>query len=284
MSRSEPGSFDGKAFVSTLGGSPGVYRMFGANDDLLYVGKARNLRKRVGNYFLKVQLDPRLAAMIAQIARIETTVTRTEAEALLLEAQLIKSLKPRYNIVLRDDKSYPYIHLTGGPPGRGGRASSANAAVSESAPDARRSGRGETDSRVGPSEAFPRLAFHRGAVVVGIDRLVAVGHRDHVRELARRIRRDLVHARAAAHARVEVGGDRDEPVGRGLIGDRTHPRRQSEDLVDHDDDRGLRVRRGRIDHVRHERIARTRLPRDLHPLTMPRARRQTRGGRVRARP
>ena len=97
--------FDGKAFVGTLSNSPGVYRMFGANDELLYVGKAGSLRKRVGSYFLKIHMDPRVAAMIQQIARIETTVTRTEAEALLLEAQLMKSLKPRYNIVLRDDKS-----------------------------------------------------------------------------------------------------------------------------------------------------------------------------------
>jgi excinuclease ABC subunit C len=131
--------FDGKTFVRTLTGAPGVYRMFDADDELLYVGKAGNLKKRVGSYFLKPKLDPRIAAMVGQIARMETTVTRTEAEALLLEAQLIKSLKPRYNIVLRDDKSYPYIHLTADP---------TRAALDPGAP---------------PSERFPRLAFHRGA-------------------------------------------------------------------------------------------------------------------------
>lgn len=118
-------AFDGKAFVRTLTTSPGVYRMFGADDALLYVGKARNLRKRVSNYFLKPQLEPRIASMVSQIARMEVTLTRTEGEALLLEAQLIKSLKPRYNIMLRDDKSYPYIFVSEDP--------------------------------------FPRIVFHRGA-------------------------------------------------------------------------------------------------------------------------
>ena len=116
--------FDGKAFVRDLTSAPGVYRMIGADGAVLYVGKAASLKKRVGSYFLKALSSSRTAVMVAQIASIEITVTRTAAEALLLENQLIKSLKPRYNVLLRDDKSYPYILIT--------------------------------------DETWPRLSFHRG--------------------------------------------------------------------------------------------------------------------------
>ena len=109
----ESTAFDGKAFVRTLGQSPGVYRFYTRDDELLYVGKAANLKKRVGSYFLRPSMQPRIAAMVDRIARVQVTVTRTASEALLLESQLIKSLKPRYNIMLRDDKSYPWIHLSG---------------------------------------------------------------------------------------------------------------------------------------------------------------------------
>jgi len=116
--------FDGKAFAAGLSTAPGVYRMYAADGTLLYVGKARALRNRVGSYFNNAPRNPRTLAMIAQIARMDVTVTGTESEALLLENQLIKSLAPRYNVSLRDDKSYPYVLLTG--------------------------------------EEFPRIALHRG--------------------------------------------------------------------------------------------------------------------------
>ncbi|HET8818220.1 MAG TPA: excinuclease ABC subunit UvrC [Xanthomonadaceae bacterium] len=117
-------TFDGKAFARGVGTAPGVYRMYATDDTLLYVGKARALKQRVGSYFNNTPRSARTQAMLAQLARMEVTVTRTEAEALLLENQLIKAHRPRYNVLLRDDKSYPYILLT--------------------------------------DEAWPRIGFHRG--------------------------------------------------------------------------------------------------------------------------
>ncbi len=104
--------FDGKAFAANLSTAPGVYRMYAADDTLLYVGKAGALRKRVSSYFSASPKNARTMAMLAQVARMDVTVTRSEGEALLLENQLIKSLAPRYNVSLRDDKSYPYVLLT----------------------------------------------------------------------------------------------------------------------------------------------------------------------------
>ena len=124
MSEPAETAFDGKAFAAQLSTAPGVYRMYAADGGVLYVGKAKALRNRVSSYFNATPKSARIMVMLSQVARMEVTVTRTEAEALLLENQLIKSLAPRYNVMLRDDKSYPYVLLT--------------------------------------QETWPRIAFHRG--------------------------------------------------------------------------------------------------------------------------
>lgn len=119
-------AFDIQAFLKALTQRPGVYKMLDATGEIIYVGKAKNLKKRVSSYFVNKESAPKQQAMVARIASIEVTVTHTEGEALLLESQLVKRLQPRYNITLRDDKSFPYIHVS-------------------------------------TQQVFPRVSFHRGS-------------------------------------------------------------------------------------------------------------------------
>ncbi|WP_419177446.1 excinuclease ABC subunit UvrC [Catenovulum agarivorans] len=105
--------FDSAAFLKNLTNQPGVYRMYNDNQQVIYVGKAKDLKKRVSSYFRANQTSQKTIALVRQIANIEVTVTHTETEALILENNLIKQYLPKYNILLRDDKSYPYIFLSG---------------------------------------------------------------------------------------------------------------------------------------------------------------------------
>lgn len=112
MNQGVANNFDVKTFLKSLTQRPGIYKMLDDKAEIIYIGKAKNLKKRVSSYFKSQPASPKQQAMVAKIAAIDVTVTHTEGEALLLESQLIKRLQPRYNISLRDDKSYPYVFLS----------------------------------------------------------------------------------------------------------------------------------------------------------------------------
>ena len=124
--------FDHKPYIASAAPQrPGVYRMFGADGELLYVGKARSLKDRVGTYFLASNAHPKVHALVQQITAIEVTVTNSETEALLLEYNLIKAHKPRFNVVLKDDKSFPYIQLCDEHPSHGWPSTAVRAAPAD---------------------------------------------------------------------------------------------------------------------------------------------------------
>src|ERR1700732_2538331 len=106
-----PPQFDARSFVDSLPARPGVYRMLDAHDEILYVGKARQLKSRVGSYFQPSNVHPKGQALVAKTASMEVTITNSDTEALLLEFHLIKKHRPRLNVVLRGDKRVPYLHF-----------------------------------------------------------------------------------------------------------------------------------------------------------------------------